>query len=58
MSDVSTVKEHQYLGAGKELSDDRSMVFWCRDLESEKLRAVYSDFPTSEIQENQMPAQK
>jgi len=52
---VMLSNEHQYLGAGKNQSDDRSIVFWYRESDTNKLRAVYNDFTAAEIQENQLP---
>jgi len=51
----SVCKEKGYLGAGKKVGEPRSIVFWYRDLEAGKLRAIWSDFTASEIEESQLP---
>ena len=47
-------EDYEYLGAGKSIDDDRSIVFWHRT-EDGTLRAVYSDLTVAEIQENELP---
>jgi outer membrane lipoprotein-sorting protein len=53
LSDMAK-EDYEYLGAGKSVDDDRSIVFWHRT-EDGALRAVYSDLSVSEIDESELP---
>jgi hypothetical protein len=49
--------DYQYLGAGKTLSDDRTIVFWHRT-DDRQIRAIYNDLTVAVIKETDLPASK
>jgi hypothetical protein len=49
--------DYQYLGAGKTIRDDRTIVFWQRT-DDRQIRAIYNDFTVAVIKETDLPASK
>ena len=49
--------DYQYLGAGKTISDDRTIVFWHRT-DDRQIRAIYNDLTVAVIKETDLPASK
>ncbi len=49
--------DYQYLGAGKTLSDPRTIVFWYRK-KDRQIRAIYSDLTTADVKEADLPKDK
>jgi hypothetical protein len=49
--------DYQYLGAGKTIRDDRTIVFWHRT-EDRQIRAIYNDLTVAVINETDLPASK
>ena len=49
--------DYQYLGAGKTIRDDRTIVFWQRT-DDRQIRAIYNDFTVAVIKEEELPASK
>ena len=49
--------DYQYLGAGKTIRDDRTIVFWHRT-DDRQIRAIYNDFTVAVIKETDLPASK
>jgi hypothetical protein len=45
---------YQYLGAGKSLDDEPSIVFWYRN-DAGKLRAIYNDLSVADVEEKDLP---
>jgi hypothetical protein len=49
--------DYQYLGAGKTIRDNRTIVFWHRT-DDRQIRAIYNDFTVAVIKETDLPASK
>jgi hypothetical protein len=49
--------DYQYLGAGKTISDDRTIVFWHRT-DDHQIRAIYNDLTVAVINGTNLPASK
>ncbi len=49
--------DYQYLGAGKTIRDDRTIVFWHRT-DDRQIRAIYNDLTVAVIAETDLPASK
>lgn len=49
--------DYQYLGAGKTISDDRTIVFWHRT-DDRQIRAIYNDLSVAVIESNDLPDSK
>ena len=49
--------DYQYLGAGKTISDDRTIVFWHRT-DDRQIRAIYNDLTVAVVKETDLPGSK
>jgi hypothetical protein len=49
--------DYQYLGAGKTISDDRTIVFWYRT-DDHQIRAIYNDLTVAVVNETDLTPRK